>query len=84
MQVFGVCCEAITRQVSKNYMVGIMFYTILSLVQINYLIDKANATSKGANTVISLVHHFFSMHTFGKSSVHMHADHCSGKIKSDM
>ena len=62
-------------------MVGITFHTILSLVQINYLTDKASVTSKGANTVISLVHHFFSMHTFGKSSVHLHADHCSEKNK---
>ena len=80
--LFGIYCEAIPRQVSKNYMVGIRLHTILTSIQINYLIDEASATGKGANTVISLLHHFFSMHTFGESSVHLHADNCSGQNKN--
>ena len=54
----------------------------MSSIQINYLIDEASATGKGANTVITLVHHFFSTHTFGESSVHLHADNCTGQNKN--
>ena len=63
-------------------MVGIRLHTILTSIQINYLIDEASATGKGANTVVSLLHHFFSTHTFGESSVHLHADNCSGQNKN--
>ena len=41
--IFGICCEAIPRQ-------------------INYLIDEAVDVGKGSNTVVSLLHHFFSTH----------------------
>lgn len=57
-------------------------HTILLTIQINYLIDEASATGKSANTVISLLHHFFSTHSFGESSVHLHADNCSGQNKN--
>ena len=56
--------------------------TILLKTQINYLIDEASATGKVVNTVISLLHHLFSTHTFGESSVHLHADNCSGLNKN--
>ena len=45
----------------------------------NYLTDEASATGKGANTVISLLHHFFDHYTYGETSVHLHADNCSGQ-----
>ena len=48
----------------------------------NYLIDEASATGKGANTVISLLHHFFDHYTHGETSVHLHADNCSGQNKN--
>ena len=41
--IFGVCCEAIPRQV-------------------NFVIDEASDTGKGANTVVSLLDFFFSHH----------------------
>lgn len=41
-QLFGICCEAIPRQV-------------------NYLIDEADLPGKGADTVISLLDHFFDI-----------------------
>ena len=47
--IFGVCCEAIPRQ-------------------INYLIDEAYNTGKGANTIVSLLHHFFQAHGLGEKS----------------
>ena len=48
----------------------------------NYLIDEASATGKGANTVISLLHHFFDHYTYGETSFHLHSDNCSGQNKN--
>ena len=44
--------------------------------QINYLIDEASDTGKGANTIISMLHIFFAVHSFGETTVHLHADNC--------
>ena len=62
--IFGVCCEAIPRQ-------------------INYLIDEAVDVGKGANTVVSLLHHFFETHSLGEEHVHLHADNCAGQNKNN-
>ena len=62
--IFGVCCEAIPRQ-------------------INYLIDEAVDVGKGANTVVSLLHHFFQTHGLGEHHVHLHADNCVGQNKNN-
>ena len=62
--IFGVCCEAIPRQ-------------------INYLIDEASDTGKGANTIVSLLHHFFEQHGLGERRVHLHADNCVGQNKNN-
>ena len=62
--LFGVCCEAIPRQVT-------------------YLICEASDTKKGANTIVSLLHHFFQVHTLGESEVHLHADNCIGQNKNN-
>ena len=51
--------------------------------QVNYLIDKASDTGKGATTTISYVHHFFEHHGLGETSVHLHADNCSGQNKNN-
>lgn len=50
-------------------------------LQINYLIDEAVNTGKGANT-ISLLQHFFSTHSLGEANLHLHADNCSGQNKN--
>ena len=63
-QVFGVCCEAIPRQV-------------------NYLIDEADFLEKDANTVISLLDHFFANHGLGEKSVYLTADNCVGQNKNN-
>ena len=51
--------------------------------QVNYLIDEASDVRKGANTTISYVHHFFEHHGLGETSVHLHADNCSGQNKNN-
>ena len=62
--IFGVCCEAIPRQV-------------------NYLIDEAVDIGKGANAIISMLHHFFEVHGLGEQDVHLHADNCGGQNKNN-
>ncbi|RUS74217.1 hypothetical protein EGW08_018023 [Elysia chlorotica] len=61
--LFGVCCEAISRQV-------------------NFLIDEAVNCGKGANCVVSLIHHFFEHFSLGETNLHLHADNCSGQNKN--
>lgn len=50
--------------------------------QINYLIDEAVNVGKGANAIISMMHHFFSTYGLGEKVVHLHADNCSGQNKN--
>ena len=49
----------------------------------NYLIDEGMVAGKGANTVISLLHHFLDNQSLGERSVHLHADNCSGQNKNN-
>ena len=51
--------------------------------QINYLIDEACDTGKGANTIVSMLHHFFQEHGLGEVDVHLHADNCVGQNKNN-
>ena len=51
--------------------------------QVNYLIDEAVSCGKGANCVISLLHHFFKPFGVGEKHVHLHADNCSGQNKNN-
>ncbi|XP_035826079.1 uncharacterized protein LOC106011983 [Aplysia californica] len=50
--------------------------------QINYLIDEACSPGKGADCVISLLHHFLSNYGLGEQDLHIHADNCSGQNKN--
>ena len=52
-------------------------------LQINYLIDEAVDVGKGANTVVSMLHHFFETHGLGEQHVHLHADNCVGQNTND-
>jgi len=63
-QLFGICCEAIPRQV-------------------NYLIDEADFPGKGADTVISLLDHFFDNYGLGEEHVLLTADNCVGQNKNN-
>ena len=47
-----------------------------------YLIDEASDVGKGANTVISFLHHFFQHHGLGEVDVGLHADNCVRQNKS--
>ena len=38
---------------------------------------------KGANTVISLLHHYHQHYSFGEQKLHLHADNCSGQNKNN-
>lgn len=63
-QLFGVCCEALPRQ-------------------INYLIDEADFPGKGADTVISILHHFFTCHGLGERHLLLSSDNCTGQNKNN-
>ena len=39
-------------------------------------------TGKGANNIISMLHHFLATHNFGEAHLHLHADNCSGQNKN--
>ena len=52
-------------------------------MQVNYLIDEAVDTGKGGNTVISMLHPFFSTYGMGERVVHLHADNCVGQNKNN-
>ena len=51
--------------------------------QINYLIDEAVDTGKGANTVCSLLHHYLSFYSQGEKHLDCHADNCCGQNKNN-
>ena len=63
-QLFGVCCEALPRQV-------------------NYLIDEADFPGKGADTVISILDHFFANYGLGEQHLLLTADNCVGQNKNN-
>lgn len=50
--------------------------------QVTYLIDEACTTGKGADTVISFLHHFFEEHSEGETELLLHADNCCGQNKN--
>ena len=52
--------------------------------QVNYLIDEQYDTGKGANTVVSLLHHFLEHHALGEEELELHADNCVGQNKNNI
>ena len=52
------------------------------LLQVNYLIDEAVNTGKGANNIISMLHHFLQTHNLGEANLHVHYDNCSRQNKN--
>ncbi|XP_070191657.1 uncharacterized protein [Littorina saxatilis] len=51
--------------------------------QVFYLVDEAESTGKGANEVISMVHHYFDTHSFGEKAAQIHFDNCGGQNKNN-
>lgn len=51
--------------------------------QYNYLIDEEHSLEKNANTVISLLDHFFANYGLGEKWVHLTADNCVGQNKNN-
>lgn len=50
--------------------------------QVNFVIDEAGSTGKGANAAISYLHYFFQKHGIGETDVHLHTDNCCGQNKN--
>ena len=52
--------------------------------QLNYLIDEADVVGKGANTTISLVHHFLENKApHHCAHIYLHAENCIGQNKNN-
>ena len=51
--------------------------------QLNYLIDEAQSCGKGANTIVSMVHHYLLYFTFKEDNIHLQADNCVGQNKNN-
>jgi hypothetical protein len=51
--------------------------------QVNYLVDESDFLEKNANTVISLLDHFFSNYALGEMSAYLTADNCVGQNKNN-
>ena len=54
-----------------------------NITQVSYLIDEAQSCGKGANTIISMVHHYLENYTHGEESIALHADNCVGQNKNN-
>lgn len=52
--------------------------------QQNYLIPEAVVVSKGANAVVSMLHHFFEYHGNGETDMLLHADNCVAQNKNNI
>lgn len=44
--------------------------------QVNYLIDEVMSVTKGANAVVSYLHHFLATYGLGERRLVLHADNC--------
>lgn len=54
-----------------------------SLIQVNYLIDEAENPGKGADCVVSLVHHYLDTYGCNEEEILLHADNCVGQNKNN-
>ncbi len=51
--------------------------------QVNYLIDENDVAGKGANSVLSMVHHYLDSHTLPSQDLFLHADNAVGQNKNN-
>jgi hypothetical protein len=54
-----------------------------SSIQTNYLIDECENVGKGANAVISMIHHYLEFRSHGARKVYLHCDNCCGQNKNN-
>lgn len=54
-----------------------------SRIQTNYLIDEAQSIGKGANSIISYLHHYLESHGVGEKNLQLQADNCVGQNKNN-
>ena len=53
------------------------------VIKLFYLIDEAENPGKGADCVISILHHFFCSHSMKEKYVKLHADNCVAQNKNN-
>ena len=51
--------------------------------QVNFVIDEASDTGKGANTIVSMLHYFLAHHSLEETHLKLHADNCAGQNKKN-
>jgi hypothetical protein len=51
--------------------------------QVNYLIDESDVIGKGANSVVSMLHHYAQKYLEDKTEIMLHADNCCGQNKNN-
>ena len=51
--------------------------------QVNYLINVAKNPGKGADCVISLVHHYFNKYGYKETCDYLHAENCTAQNKNN-
>lgn len=54
-----------------------------SRIQVNYLIDEGESIGKGANSIISYLHHYLETHGVGEQHLQLQADNCVGQNKNN-
>ena len=69
VQLFGICNDANKQQV--NY-----------LFSESESIGPNGSKAHGPNAVISMLHHYFHVHSLQEASCHLHADNCVGQNKN--
>ena len=69
VQIFGICDDAVPHQM--NYLFGE-----------NQAIGMNGSKSHGPNSVISMLHHYLTVHCHNKPILHLHADNCVGQNKN--
>ena len=52
--------------------------------QVNYLIDESVSCGKGANVIISYLHHFLENYSAGERHLQLNADNCAGQNKNNI
>ena len=51
--------------------------------EVNFLIDEAVTTGKGANATISYIHYYFEHHGLQETDIYLNADNCAGQNKNN-